>query len=55
MEDEKYLKICEKLGCAPSEVKIPDFDTEDDSFKNPFSVLTIDETNYLLENGYMPI
>ncbi len=32
---------------------MPDFETEDDSWVNPFSVLTVEEINFLFENGYL--
>jgi hypothetical protein len=51
--DEKYKKICEKLGYAPVDVYVPDFDTEDDNWVSPFSVLTVEEIDYLYENGYL--
>jgi hypothetical protein len=53
MSDEKYRKICEKLGCEPKDIKIPDFDTEDDSWESPVSVLTVEEIDYLYKSGYL--
>lgn len=50
--DEKYNKICKKLGFVPSEYKHKYSGTEDDSKPNPFSVLSTDELMYLIENGY---
>lgn len=52
-KEKEYKRICDKLGFVPSKVQIPDFDTEDDNWVNPFSVLTIDESDFLLENGYV--
>lgn len=51
--DNEYKRICNKLGCKPSEVIISDSETEDDNWKNPFSVLSVEEIDYLYENGYM--
>lgn len=53
MVDEKYNRICEKLGFVPSE--LPDIKdaTEDDRLPNPFSELDLEETLYLVENGYL--
>jgi hypothetical protein len=51
--DEEYKKICEKLGFNPSEYELPNFDGEDDSWINPFSVLTEAESDYLYDNGYI--
>lgn len=50
--DDMYKIICKKLGCEPNDVEIPDFDTEDDNYTNPFSALTSEESDYLLEHGY---
>lgn len=50
--DEKYDKICRKLGFIPSEYKHKYSGTEDDSKPNPFSCLSTDELIYLIENGY---
>lgn len=52
-EDKKYKEICKKLGCKPCDVVFPDFDTEDDSWVSPFSVLTAEENEYLYVNGYL--
>lgn len=53
MKNEMYKRICEKLGCEPKDVVIPDFDTEDDTWVSPFSVLTVEEIDYLYDNGYL--
>lgn len=50
--DEKYNKICEKLGFIPSEYKPEVSGFEDDSRVNPFSVLETSELLYLYDNGY---
>ena len=39
--DEVYKRICDKLGCEPKDIAIPEFDTEDDSWESPFKVLHI--------------
>lgn len=52
-KEKEYQRICEKLGFIPSEFKMPDFETEDDSWVNPFSVLTIEENKFLYKNGYL--
>ena len=49
----EYQRICEKLGFIPSEYKSPKVDTEDDNWVNPFSVLTIEEQDFLYEHGYL--
>lgn len=49
----EYNRICEKLGFIPSEFKLPKFTTEDDTWVNPFSVLTSDEIMFLYNNGYV--
>lgn len=53
-KEKEYERICKKLGCKPTEVEIPDFKTEDEDhdWVNPFSVLTIEESDFLWENGY---
>lgn len=53
MKDKKYEEICKKLGFEPRKVPIPDVDTEDDSWINPFSVLTEEESDYLVDHGYI--
>ena len=50
---EKYKRICNKLGFKPSEYFCPKFDTEDDTFINPFSVLTSEEIDFLYENDLL--
>ena len=34
-------------------IAIPNFDTEDDSWESPFKILTVEEIDYLYENGYL--
>lgn len=51
--DEKYNKICEKLGFIPSELKTEYSGYEDDSIPNPFSILETEELCYLFDNGYL--
>ena len=54
MEREKeYQRICEKLGFIPSEYKYDGPSSEDDTWINPFSVLTVEENKFLYENGYL--
>lgn len=48
----EYERICKKLGCEPKDVVIPDFDTEDDTWVSPFSILTVEEIDYLYDHGY---
>ena len=50
---KEYQRICKKLVFITLEFKMPDFETEDDSWVNPFSVLTVEEINFLFENGYL--
>lgn len=52
-KEKEYERICEKLGCKPTEIKIPDLKTEDDSWENPVSKLTVEEIDYLYKNGYL--
>ncbi len=52
--DEVYKRICKKLGCEPKDVKIPDFDTEDDTWESPFKKLTIEEMDYIVDNECLP-
>ena len=52
--DEIYKRICDKLGCEPKDVIIPDFETEDDSWESPFKRLTCEELDYILNNGCLP-
>lgn len=54
-KEKEYERICKKLGRKPTEVEIPDFKTEDEDhdWVNPFSVLTIEESDFLWENGYL--
>ena len=51
--DAIYKRICEKLGGEPKDIAIPNFDTEDDSWESPFKILTVEEIDYLYENGYL--
>ena len=51
--DAIYKRICEKLGCEPKDIAIPNFDTEDDSWESLFKVLTVEEIDYLYKNGYL--
>lgn len=52
-KDDVYEGICEKLGFVPSEYRCTPTKTEDDTEKNPFSVLTAEELEYLFDNGYL--
>ena len=52
ISDSEYDRICKKLGFIPSKYTI-ESDTEDDTWVNPFSILTIDEQDYLYDNGYL--
>ena len=49
--DEVYKRICDKLGCEPKDIAIPEFNTEDDSWESPFKVLTNEEMNYIVNHG----
>ena len=49
----EYQRICKKLGFIPSEDKSLQVSTEDDNWVNPFSVLTIEEQDFLYEHGYL--
>lgn len=51
--DKEYERICEKLGFVPSEYKYDGPIGEDDTWVNPFSILTVEENDYLYENGYL--
>lgn len=51
--DKKYKRICDKLGFIPSECKYDGPLEEDDTWVNPFSVLTVEEIDYLYKNGYL--
>ncbi|MDD3185539.1 MAG: hypothetical protein PHD70_14815 [Anaerostipes sp.] len=51
--DEEYKRICKKLGFIPSEYQYTGPIEEDDSWVNPFSVLTEEESDYLYDNGYL--
>lgn len=49
MEDEEeYKRICDKLGFIAHEYKSPKATTEDDTWVNPFSVLTSEEIDFVL-------
>ena len=50
---KEYKRICDKLGCTPKDITFPDFETEDDNWINPFSVLTSEENEFLYKNGYL--
>ena len=52
-KEKEYQRICEKLGFIPSEYEYDGPLTEDDTWVNPFSVLTIEESDFLWENGYL--
>lgn len=49
--DAIYKRICEKLGCEPKDIAIPNFETEDDSWESPFKKLTEEEIDYIVNNG----
>ena len=49
--DEVYKRICDKLGCEPKDIAIPEFNTEDDSWESPFKVLTNEEMNYIVNHA----
>ena len=51
--DKEYERICKKLGFVPSEYRYDGTASEDDTWINPFSVLTLEENDYLYENGYL--
>ena len=51
--DKEYERLCKKLGFIPSAYKYYGPIGEDDTWVNPFSVLTVEENNYLYENGYL--
>lgn len=51
--DKEYERICKKLGFIPSEYEYNGPIEEDDTWVNPFSVLTVEENDYLYENGYL--
>lgn len=50
---EEYQRICKKLGFIPSEYKAITAKTEDDNWVNPFAALTIEEQDFLYDNGYL--
>lgn len=52
-KEKEYKRICDKLGFIPSEYKYDGPIEEDDTWVNPFSVLTSDEHRFLYENGYL--
>ena len=52
-KEKEYKRICDKLGFIPSEYKYDGPIEEDDTWVNPFSVLTADEHRFLYENGYL--
>lgn len=52
-KEKEYQRICEKLGFIPSEYKYDGPIAEDDTWVNPFSVLTTEESDFLWENGYL--
>lgn len=43
--DKEYERICKKLGFIPSEYKYDGMIEEDDTWVNPFSVLTVEEND----------
>lgn len=51
--EKEYQRICEKLGFIPLEYKYDGPSSEDDTWINPFSVLTVEENKFLYENGYL--
>lgn len=52
-KEKEYQRICEKLGFIPSEYEYDGPVSEDDTWVNPFSALTIEESDFLWENGYL--
>lgn len=51
--DKEYERICKKLGFVPTEYKATESCGEDDTWVNPFAVLTVEEQDYLYNNGYL--
>ena len=47
-----YESICKKLGCEPKQCSVEKQGTEFDNENNPFDALTIEELDFLHENGY---
>lgn len=48
---EIYGRICEKLGCEPCKIKNKIVNHEDDNWVNPFSVLDLEELDFIYDNG----
>lgn len=53
IRDSKYDLICKKMGCTIENFPEPNIETEDDNYVNPFSRLTREEKQYLLDAGYI--
>ena len=52
-KEKEYQRICKKLGFIPSEYKYDGPITEDDTWVNPFSILTTEESDFLWDDGYL--
>ena len=52
-QEKEYKRICKKLGFIPSKYRYIGTYEEDDSWVNPFSVLTNEENDFLYYNGYL--
>ena len=52
-KQKEYNRICKKLGFIPSEYRYEGPIEEDDTWVNPFSVLTAAEHEFLYDNGYL--
>lgn len=54
MRDKKFEAICEKLGFNPQTYKSDYMPvTEDDNEPSLVSALSVEEIDYLYENGYL--
>lgn len=52
-KDQKYKEICNKLGFIPSEYKPEYKGYEDDTWENPFMILSCEEIEFLYYNVYL--
>ena len=52
-KEKEYKRICEKLGFEPRNYKFPEYHTEDETWNDPFKALTVEEIDFLYENGYL--
>ena len=52
-KEQEYQRICEKLGCKPTDLEMPDFVTDEDRWVSPLGKLSVDEFDVLYSHGVL--